>query len=257
MTFRQILLLALSIFLISEVSYGQETPTISNIHFSVKENGYINFSYDVTDILSDDSIFVYLRNMSGAIIKPKSVIGDIGHNITPGKNKLIYWNIVKDQLFVDDEYQAIIEVKLGKRNKVTKPKLPGGTYNTLLSMIAPGIGNIFVQENKKVGLRPFVTLSFYGLLVYSLSLKKKSNNQYDIYKSQSDEQIALPYYNAANANHQAYLMLSSTAALIWAIDVISTFKKGLRNDNLKRKSHTTFKIGTLLNTPTVGFNHNF
>jgi hypothetical protein len=257
MKFNLTLLLGLSIFLISEISYGQEKPTISNIHFSVKENGYINFSYDVTDLLPSDSIFVYLRNMAGTIIKPKSVIGDIGNNIISGKGKLISWNIVNDNFFVDDDYQAIIEVKLGIRNKIIKPKLLGGASNALLSMVAPGIGNIFVQSNKKVGLRPLVTLSYYGLLVYGFSLKKRADNQYGIYTSQSDEQIALPYYNAANANHQAYLMLSSAAALIWAVDVISTFRKGLKNDNLRKKSHTTFKIGTILNTPTVGFNHNF
>lgn len=245
------------ICLISEISYGQEKPTISNINFTVQKDGILNLSYDVRDIHPDDSIFVYFRNIAGTIIKPITVFGNLGKNITAGKGKTISWNIIKDNFFIDDEYQAIIEVKLGKRNSVIKPKLSGGASNALLSMIAPGIGNIFVQENKKVGLRPLVALSFYGLLAYSFSLKKKADSQYALYNSQSNEQEAIPYYNSANTNHQTYLMLSSAAVLIWAVDVISTFRKGAQNDKLRKQSHTTLKVGTILNTPTVGFNYTF
>ena len=246
----------LSILLfVSYENYGQIKPSISNIRAKVTNSGLIEIQYDVSGIIREDSIYILLLKKDGTSIKPKSVSGDIARGVTNGINKLIKWNIVDDNFIVDDDFQIIIEIKLGK--EIQAPKPSGGVSNVLLSMIAPGVGNIFVNENKKIGFRPLITASFYGLLIYGLTLKSQSNSQYAIYNSKTKETEAQTYYDAANENHHSYFVMTRGAAVIWVYSVISTAIKGVKNDKLRKQSNTTFKIGTFMDTPTIGLNYKF
>lgn len=249
--------LGLIFTLTCKMGFGQVKPTISNINIEVTQSGKIEIRYDISDIRPNDSLFVTLQKKDGIMVIPKSVIGDIGKNLVSGKGKKIIWNIIEDNFFDDGDYQSIIEIKLGKEIQAPKPQPSGGVSNVLLSVIAPGIGNIFVNENKKVGLRPLATVAFYSLLLYSLTLKKEANNHYAIYNSKLNEKEALPYYDIANENHHSYIMLSRAAAIIWAVEVISTFAKGLKNDKLRKQSHTSLKVDWGINNTTIGFRYTF
>lgn len=250
--FTTILLLLLFVF---HKNYGQKKPSISNINVKVTNTGLIEIHYDVLDVLKDDSVYVSLQKKDGIIIKPKSVSGDVGKGIISGINKVISWNIINDNFIVDDDFQINIEIKLAK--EIQAPKPSGGVSNVLLSMIAPGVGNIFVNEEKNIGFRPLITASFYGLLIYGLTLKSQSNSQYAIYNSKLKEAEAQTYYTAANENHHSYYLMTRAAALIWVVEVISTAAKGLKNDKLRKQSHTSFKVGTFMDTPTIGITYKF
>jgi hypothetical protein len=250
--FTTILLLLL---FVSHENYGQRTPSISNINIKVNAKGFIEIHYDVSDLVQDDSIYVFLQKKDGTIIIPKSVSGEVGKGIREGINKVISWNIIEDNFIVNDEFQIFIEIKLAKEIPVRK--LAGGVSNVLVSMIAPGIGNIFVNENKRIVLRTLITATFYGLLINGLIVKKDSDSQYAIYNSKLKESEALNYYTAANENHHIYYLMTRGAALIWAVEVISTFAKGLKNDKLRNQSHISLNVGTFMDTPTIGINYKF
>ena len=107
----------------------------------------------------------------------------------------------------------------------------------LLSAVAPGIGNIFVQTPKpKVGVRPLVTVLCYGAVVYGLMERQKASDTYAIYEQQKNMIEGEPYYQTANDHHHRYFLATRGAVLVAATDVVLTFIKGLRNSHLQRKA---------------------
>ena len=70
----------------------------------------------------------------------------------------------------------------------------------MLSAVAPGIGNIFVQMPKpKVGLRPVVTVLCYGAVVYGLMERQKATDTYAIYEQQKNMTDGEPYYQTVRS----------------------------------------------------------
>lgn len=253
-------LLILLIFFIQSNIYAQK-PSISNVRVNMVEEGKARINYDIDNLYDNDSVGFYVVTKNGATLIPKSITGDFGKKVIPGKNKLIIWDLVKDEIFVNDEIQIKVEVKLSLREIIPpKPKeviLGGGVSNTLLSVVAPGVGNIFVTENHKVGLRPLITASYIGLLIYGFTMKDKENQQYAIYESILRASEAAPYYDLANYYHHRYYAATRLAGAIWAFDVITTFIKGSKNDKIRKNLKTSFNLNAIGETPTLGFKYNF
>ena len=85
----------------------------------------------------------------------------------------------------------------------------------LLSAVAPGIGNIFVQTPKpKVGFRPLLTVACYGLVAYGLTERQKSNDQYAIYEEQKNMAAGEPYYKTANDHYHRYFLATRGAIVV-------------------------------------------
>ena len=107
----------------------------------------------------------------------------------------------------------------------------------LVSAVAPGIGNIFVQTPKpKIGLRPLLTVGCYGLLIYGLSERQKSQDEYALYEQQKNMAAGEPYYKTANDHHHTYFMATRGAVIVAAADVVLTFIKGLRNSQQQKEA---------------------
>ena len=109
----------------------------------------------------------------------------------------------------------------------------------LLSAVAPGMGNIFVQTPKpKIGIRPLLTVGCYGLVVYGLMERQKSQDDYAIYSVQKNMTAGEPYYQTANTHHQRYFLATRGAIVLAAADVILTFIRGVRNTKVQKKAQT-------------------
>ncbi|GAB2563475.1 hypothetical protein GCM10027085_64230 [Spirosoma aerophilum] len=106
----------------------------------------------------------------------------------------------------------------------------------LVSAVAPGIGNIFVQTPKpKIGLRPLVTVGCYGLLIYGFMERQKAQDEYRIYEQQKNMAAGEPYYQTANDHHHRYFLATRGAVIVAAADVVLTFIKGLHNSKLNQE----------------------
>lgn len=104
----------------------------------------------------------------------------------------------------------------------------------LLSAVAPGIGNIFVQTPRpKIGLRPLLTVGSYGLLIYGFLERQKAQDTYAIYEQQKNMTAGEPYYQTANDHHHRYFMATRGALVVAAADVILTFMRGVRNSKMQ------------------------
>ncbi len=142
----------------------------------------------------------------------------------------------------------------------------GGPANALLSALAPGVGNIFVQPGHKIGARPVVTLAYVGLLFYGISQHSQSQKYYTEYKAlpSSTEQTNADaaYAKANNANHTAILCVGGAVA-IWAVDVTATLLRGLKNQRMGNSSsqitppRTQFSVATIGTAPVLTFKHTF
>ncbi|GAB3942777.1 hypothetical protein GCM10028805_07910 [Spirosoma harenae] len=118
--------------------------------------------------------------------------------------------------------------------KARKARYAGPAW-ALVSVIAPGVGNIFVQTPKpKIGLRPLMAVGCYGLIAYGLMERKKAQDEYAIYEDQKNLTAAEPYYQTANDHHHRYMIATRGAIVVAAADVILTFIKGLRNVNAQK-----------------------
>lgn len=129
----------------------------------------------------------------------------------------------------------------------------------LVSMVAPGIGNIFVQTPKpKVGFRPLLTVTCYGLVAYGLTERQKSNDEYALYEAQKNLAAGEPYYKTANDHYHRYFLATRGAIVVAAADVILTFFKGLRNGREARQVQgITFRPGMQVGQPTAVVRYSF
>ncbi len=66
--------------------------------------------YELPQMLATDSLYLELETASGRIIRPISVNGDVGKAIKPGKNKLIAWDAVRDNVRVDEDVKVLLRV---------------------------------------------------------------------------------------------------------------------------------------------------
>jgi hypothetical protein len=145
-------------------------------------------------------------------------------------------------------------------DSITPPRTRyAGPAWALLSAVAPGIGNIFVQTPKpKVGFRPLLTVACYGLVAYGLTERQKSNDEYDIYKEQKNLAAGEPYYNTANAYYHRYFLATRGAIVLAAADVILTLFKGLRNGQEARQIQgVTLRPGMQAGQPTAVVRYSF
>ncbi|MCX6216990.1 hypothetical protein [Spirosoma sp.] len=140
--------------------------------------------------------------------------------------------------------------------------LYNGPACALLSAVAPGVGNIFVQTPKaKIGLRPLVTVGFYGLLIYGFSERTKAQDVYRVYEQQKNREAGEPYYQTANGHHQRYFLATRGALVVAAADVVLTFIKGLHNSQIQKGTQRfkslTLRPGLQVGQPTAVVRYSF
>ncbi|GAB3894216.1 hypothetical protein [Spirosoma agri] len=66
--------------------------------------------YELSQVLPNDSIYIELETASGRIIRPISVNGDVGKAIKPGKNKLVAWDVVRDNVRLNEDVKVLLRV---------------------------------------------------------------------------------------------------------------------------------------------------
>lgn len=145
---------------------------------------------------------------------------------------------------------------------VTQKRRYAGPAWALLSAVAPGIGNVFVQTPKpRIGFRPLLAVSCYGLLVYGLQERQKSRDAYAVYEQQKNAETAEPYYQIANNYYHRYYLATRGAVVIAAADVILTFFRGLRNVRASAAnrplSSVTLRPGVQAGQPTAVVRYSF
>lgn len=259
-------------------AFGQ--GRVSNVRMRAADQQSIEIYYDLKNAQPNDSIYVRLQRRSGILVKPNApnVSGAVGQNQADGRDKKVVWNLRENNLLLREEVRAVVLVKqLGSAGAVAEapqPEAPAAeakSYESvatrrytgpgwaLLSALAPGIGNIFVQNPApKVGLRPLVTVAAYGLLIYGAGQQGEATQAYSTYNQSPSETDGEPYYQQANSAHQRYYIATRAAGLIWLTDVTLTLLKGLRNERVaKKQTAVSLNLTYQANTPVALFRYSF
>ncbi|MBC8156130.1 MAG: hypothetical protein H7Z72_24850, partial [Bacteroidetes bacterium] len=234
----------LAVWMVCLVSGAVAQPVVSNIRVET-DSQRVKITYDVAATIDQDSLYLQVESRTRGVLKTKTVTGDVGKHITPGANKVMYWDYALDGERVDDEIRPTVGIvePLG-------PLVGGGPTNALLSVLLPGVGNALVQPKRKIGWRPLITAAYAGPLVYGLVQKSRSNAQYALYNAPGlFERDAQPYYDEANRLNKNYVRAIRAAALVLMADVIYTVIKGTENVRQIRKFRQGIALNYIGNTP--------
>jgi hypothetical protein len=257
---------------------GLAQQRVENVRVRVTDSLELEVRYDLTEARAGDSIYLQVRSRlrGDLFILPRFVRGDVGKRVLAGPNRRIVWNVLGNSYSLNEEIQATVLIK----SPPPPPNLPDGKTRqsarqpgvieenrrryagpawALLSAVAPGIGNIFVQTPRpRVGLRPLITLGCYGLIGYGLMERQKSLDVYADYQNQKNLIAGEPYYQLANQHHQRYYLATRGAVLVTAIDVVLTFVRGLRNSRQPNQfSGLVVRPGWQVGQPTAVLTYSF
>lgn len=103
------LLLTIAAVSIGQLALAQTSAT--NIHLRTDPTvRKVIIEYELPQVLPDDSIYIELETSTGRIIRPMSVNGDVGKALKPGKNKLIAWDVVRDNARINEDVKVLLRV---------------------------------------------------------------------------------------------------------------------------------------------------
>lgn len=232
---------------------------VTNIRIHVINEADIEILYDLSGNQPADSVYIRIRSQSSGLLNPapQYISGEWGQDVQPGANRRIVWKALDNGFELDENIRATILVKTAQKTAaqpssvastkqpeatdttITRRKYrPGGPEFALLSLVAPGVGNIFVQSPKPViGHRLGITATCYGLMAYGFVERKKSRDEYALYEQQRNRTAAQPFYDRANNHHHRYFLATRIAGAIWATDVVATFIKGIRNQKQRLRAN--------------------
>jgi len=185
----------------------------------------------------------------------KSVLGDAGENISSGKEKKIYWDFLIDDPNFEGK-NISFKIKAFLMNPSTKLVPQGGPANALLSLMAPGIGDMRVRSG---GLwYGAITVSAFTTLGTGLYLRAAARNNYDLYQRARDAQSAQDLLNKANQQNNLSAVLINAAIAIWVVDVALVAWRGFKNQKLRRQK-ISLGLSPVGNQaiPTFGFSWKF
>jgi len=165
---------------------AQENIRISTPDVSMVTN-VLTVRYDLTGCGTGDyiSIRLVVLNSKGDTIKPVYVTGDIGSRVNCGFGKKIEWNIARDNVFVNEDFDIQVigtPVVQGMPSYIQPKKTLSRGIVLLSSALLPGLG-----QKKASGKGGYLALSglVYGAGGASLTSYLISKRIYDDYKAAS------------------------------------------------------------------------
>jgi hypothetical protein len=91
--------------------------------------------------------------------------------------------------------------------------------------------------------------------------RQKAQDTYAIYQEQKNAVAGEPLYQTANSLHHRYWLATRGAIVVAAADVILTFFKGLRNNqmqkNIQQNNGLTLRPGIQVGQPTAVLRYSF
>ncbi|RAK03017.1 hypothetical protein LX87_01139 [Larkinella arboricola] len=232
--------------------------SVTNIRINVIDESAVEILYDLTGTQPADSLYLRIRSQSNGLLNPAAqyLSGDWGQDVAPGTNRRILWKALENGYELDEPIRATLLIKTAPKAGTQPPATtntvsetaagidptekkyrPGGPGFALLSVVAPGVGNIFVQSPRPViGHRLGITAACYGLMAYGLIEKKKSRDEYALYEQQRNRIAAQPFYDRANGHHHRYYLATRLGGAIWITDIVATFIKGVQNQKQRAKA---------------------
>lgn len=236
-------------------TYGQQAPSeATNIRITTDEKTKkLVIQYDLPSVQPNDSLYVEIETASGRRFRPISVNGNVGKGVSPGRNKTIYWDIVRDNVQLEEEVEVIIRlvrpVSGSRPVAAAKPKVPTP---------AP------VVETPKKSILPVVGwVATGGLAAYTFILASGINKDVDAY-NQKTVANTLAEWNTAEEKRKdidsrrgiVTIVAGATAALLVANIVYMVVRKSNQNSR-PTQMRTAWQIKPASHSVGIGVVHTF
>ncbi|MBL0065510.1 MAG: hypothetical protein IPP38_10975 [Bacteroidetes bacterium] len=221
-----------------------------NVHISQVSNTVV-VTYDLIgspEERCDIRIVFQARTIQRSIV-PINLWGDL-KNVVPGTGKTITWDARADLGSWSGEIKAVITVlpAAWMPSTVVRDASAGGPSNALLSAFCPGLGDVFVNGEDAVMIKPgYITLGFLASLGCAFYSREQMKNNYTAYHSAVQQYEINGYYEKAEYYRKNANFFTGMAACIWAGDVLRVLLKGISNTSrgslgLQSKSQTVFDV---------------
>jgi hypothetical protein len=231
---KKILSLLILIFSFTTISL-QAQVKISRPDLSYVNNT-LTIKYDITGCKTGQFVDVSLIIISSKsdTIRPGSVTGDIGTMVNCGPGKTISWNVIRDNVKIDDDIEVML---LGKENAPTvsnasaleKENVARGKVMAL-SAVIPGLGQK-IASGKPV----YLALSgvVYGAAGASALFFVQKNKYYDDYLNASGTE-ADELFNKSEKSYSMAKYMMFGAAGAWVANMIWSAVIPIKEKPLKK-----------------------
>jgi hypothetical protein len=187
--------------------------------------------YELPKALADDSIYIELETASGRILRPLSVRGDVGKSVTPGAKKLIAWDVVKDNIRLDEDVTVLLRV--ARMVTVASPAAavatPAATAPPAAKPVVASVDRVSESESvvrKKSPIPIIGWVAAAGLTGYATVLALGINKDVDTYNSKpyADDAADLKRYQdqktSINAKKGTFTLVAGAAAAVVVANVV-------------------------------------
>lgn len=252
--------LTICLLLLLQIGKGM-CQTISRVS-TIQSGDRLIINYDLNGGIGETfDIYPCVITRSGRQIRPVSMYGDL-RSVKSGNNLSFTWQVLDDVSDLEGEIAVMLEAKevqisfTSNTNVANRNELGGGPANAFLSMLLPGLGDVFVNERNKIAaIKPsyiaVAYLSSIGLAYYSYTSMKEN---YISYQKATQQYEMNDYYENAIYYRDNANLFTVLACTIWITDVARVAIKGAQNRRVinQQNKHKISLNGSMLNnTPTL------
>ena len=237
-----VLLILFCFGLFSVNGSGQTEARIINIDFNLVDEDIV-ITYDIVNYAPGEKfdIVIEVITESGKKLDARSLTGNVGRNISGGKNKTVTWDFKNDNIKITEGiYVEVIAESLLviEKPKPSKKKSLGGAF--VKSLVFPGWGNSSISGG------PYWLFGFagYGCVAGSVLMNKQSYQSLEDYKVSFNRDERDKLFSDAESQNQLSTILMIGAGAIWVTDITILLIKGNNTSNLTyHQNETGPKLG--------------
>lgn len=235
----------LSLFF-SLTSLFSQTARIENIQlFFDNSSNKVIITYDFKNYSAYESydIELILQDGNNLIVKPVSVTGDVGKDITGGANKKISWSVLDD----------VDELSETARPIITITHIGTITIDPSMALIIDQINKSNKSKYSFKVMRDGVMLLGAGTGVSALVFKLKADDYIDQQKTAEN----IEEYDIAGENASRYYTMSMISGGVSIICVGFALYQYIWSDKHEQKKHALYIAPDLHNGVSIAWYHNF
>jgi len=176
-------------------------------------DGYqLSISYDLIYKNSSDIFYIWvdMKNQTGAPIRARTFIGDVGDSIKPGNDKKIIWVPEEDAIFLDED------VTLELTGERYEREFNKGSM-VIMSTAVPGLGQTKISKGKPYWI---AGAAAYGAVAGGIIMHSSYKKTHDLYEAESDAVERANLYDKSQSQLTLSTALLISAAAIWVGNIV-------------------------------------
>ncbi|NOY36448.1 MAG: hypothetical protein GXO83_02635 [Chlorobi bacterium] len=198
--------------------YAQQSTTISKPEL-VFRNDTLIIKYNFDHCKNEElyNVWIEAATMDGKKLSAQSLTGDIGNEIICDTDKIIYWDLIGDSLFLDDVISVKVKATASDQRHAQKNKDP--SY-ILSSLIFPGSGLVLLKQNNK----PYWIMGIVGYMgiASTLHFYQAAKNDYQDFQQEEDLVQQQQFFESYKNNQKIMRISAISTGSLWLTNLIWT-----------------------------------